>query len=112
MDVSTFRRRLEEECEHLDLESALLAENAVSVISTIDRLESVVNDEGETTRGSKGQNVLHPAVRELRMQRQALARTLQLLFAPPEAKDFRARQSAAANARWHPGGGSGIQEDA
>jgi hypothetical protein len=68
-------------------------------------LEQVVAADGVVTTGSKGQVRAHPALGELRLSRQALARLLGLLALPGEDDDTPRtaagrRGQKAARARW------------
>lgn len=85
-------------------ERRLLAE-ACATIDTLAALGEVVEAEGVTAEGSKGQTVTHPAVAEARQQRLALGRLVaQLALPDPEGGTIRTASQvgaqAAAQARW------------
>ena len=69
-------------------EEALLRE-ACRTLSACDELAEVVEADGPTTTGSKGQTVVHPALAELRQQRLALARLYASLRLPESEDDER-----------------------
>ena len=82
----------------------MLAE-ACRTADTIDRLTTAASDSPVMIAGSKGQQIVHPAVVELRLQRAAFASLLGRLAIPDTAAGWdnltasqRARR--AANARW------------
>lgn len=94
--------------EGYDLRADELAtlEDACSITDMISALTSAWADLGKplTTKGSMGQEVIHPLIGEIRTQRMArnaLWRQLKLpdLDAPAEANQAR----DAANASWQPG---------
>jgi P27 family predicted phage terminase small subunit len=85
-------------------ERRLLAE-VCATLDTLAALAEVVEAEGVTAEGSKGQTVTHPAVSEARQQRLALGRLVAQL-ALPDAEGGTIRTAgqvgaqAAAQARW------------
>ena len=86
-------------------EEAVLAE-ACATLDTLSKLAEELASSALMVEGSKGQEVLHPAVREARQQRLALGRLLGQLDLPDEEGEalveslttVRARK--AAQARW------------
>jgi hypothetical protein len=89
-----------------DGREAELIDRACSTAESIAALEVVLDADGPTTKGSRGQVVLHPAVSELRQQRLVLLRLLGALdFGSDDAEQPRAdlasqRGRRAAQARW------------
>lgn len=86
-------------------------EEICRTLDDIDLLHRAVRDDGVTVAGSTGQTRAHPALMELRQQRQVLGRlTAQLglqdedgapqLLTPATAKGRKGAK--AANARWRP----------
>jgi hypothetical protein len=78
---------------------------ACRTLDVLAELDTVVEAEGVTAEGSKGQTVTHPAVSEARQQRLALGRLLaQLALPDPEGQTIRSPAQvaahAAAQARW------------
>lgn len=78
---------------------------ACGTLDVIEDLEATVAAEGTTAVGSTDQVVVHPAVRELRQQRLALARLLGQLPGLEDAQaqvlsPASARGQRAAQARW------------
>ena len=80
---------------------------ACATLDVIAALEAVLADAPSVIAGSKGQDRLHPAVAELRLQRQAFASLLGKIAVPePDERDgwdgLDASQRArrAARARW------------
>jgi hypothetical protein len=78
---------------------------ACRTADTITRLEDELGDGPLMVAGSKGQEVVHPAVVELRLQRAAVASLLRQLAIPDDESGWdnltasqRARR--AAHARW------------
>lgn len=69
--------------ELTDAELHLLHE-ACRSLDRIDALEDLVKVGGQTTEGSTGQTVLHPAIGEARQQRLVLARLVAQLDLPDE----------------------------
>lgn len=91
-------------------ELAVLA-SACGVADQVAELEATLAASAPMVAGSKGQEVLHPAIPELRLQRQLLATLLARLDMPEEAGEagewdgLTASQRArrAARARWDRG---------
>jgi phage terminase small subunit len=82
-------------------ELALLA-RACTCADHIAALEDVVNRDGPTTAGSRGQVVVHPALAELRAQKIVLLRLLSTLDFGEQGEGSLVTQRArkAAVARW------------
>lgn len=88
-----------------------LLEEISRTIDDIDLLHTAVREDGATVAGSKGQTRAHPALVELRHQRQVLGRLVSQLGlededggSVPSLKTARARKAAkAANTRWRDG---------
>jgi phage terminase small subunit len=101
---AAFWRDVWREYDLTDAERVLLVE-VCATLDVIEALAAVVAAEGTVAEGSKGQTVVHPAVRELRAQRAALGRLLGQLEledqdgrALPSPASLQARKAAAA--RW------------
>lgn len=85
-----------------------LLEEICRTIDDIDLLHTAVREDGATVAGSKGQTRAHPALVELRHQRQVLGRLVSQLGledegggSVPSLTTARGRKGAkAANARW------------
>ncbi len=75
-------------------------ESACKTADLIDRLEEVLADAEPVVLGSKGQNVAHPLIAEVRMQRVAFAGLLRALRIPDEGSGSRNQQRDAAASRW------------
>jgi hypothetical protein len=77
---------------------------ACRTLDLIDALEAAIARDGEVIPGSKGQQVVHPAIGELRQQQVTFARLSGLLHLPNDeaaAERFRQRRAhAGADARW------------
>ncbi|MDX6583005.1 MAG: hypothetical protein QOI10_2189 [Solirubrobacterales bacterium] len=90
----------------LDARELVLLERACRTADELAELEAIVDREGFTTTGSKGQTVVHPAVSEARQLRLVQLRLLgQLELADPltsrrAATPAAARARRAAQARW------------
>lgn len=84
-------------------------EQTCRCLDAIGALDRQVAADGTMVDGSKGQQVLHPAIGEARQQRQTLARLLTTLDLPDEdgnpvvASPLRQRGKAGAAARWSRG---------
>jgi hypothetical protein len=92
--MSEFRKQIE---ERFDLDSAEPAwlqtfELACSALDTVEQLEALVASDGLVTTGSKGQVTVHPAVQELRYQRVAAARLVNLLSIPDRPRSHHKRE--------------------
>lgn len=59
-----------------DAHSLAVLESACRSLSRAEQLDALVDAEGMTTRGSRGQTVLHPAIAEARQCRLAAGRLL------------------------------------
>lgn len=91
-------------------EQAVLA-MAASQADNLAALEAVLAEEGPMARGSKNQRVVHPAMVEARLCRQAIGQLLSRLALPDDAGTSEAseRGRKAANARWARRGSGGRQ---
>lgn len=107
---SAFSARVLAEFELTDSGLALLSE-ACRVLDTIDALSALVDADGLTVPGSRGQTTVHPAVAEIRQQRITLSRLLRQLDLDAEEDDAEdvapavfsvntQRAQHAANERW------------
>ncbi|GGH44955.1 P27 family phage terminase small subunit [Microbacterium album] len=98
-------RELVKKYEFDEHETPVLLE-ACRSLDRIDALEDVIEADGLMITGSTGQQVLHPAVAELRQQQATVARLLtQLNLEAAEGAVAMSRQistaaQAAAKARW------------
>jgi len=106
-----FWRETVEKFELSASELALLRE-VCRVMDRLDALAAVIESDGATTVGSKGQVVVHPALTEARGQQLVLHRLIGALALPDEVGEAvpsvaRLRASKAAAARW-----AGHQTDA
>ncbi|MBA2531142.1 MAG: terminase [Nocardioidaceae bacterium] len=90
---------------HLDdAETELLVE-VCRALDECEALHAVVDEQGRTVAGSRGQVVAHPALSELRQTRLMLGRLLAQLELPDEDGDalrspLQARGRRAATSRW------------
>jgi phage terminase small subunit len=89
---------------HLDSRELYLLRQAAHTADRIAALEVAVRRDGETTTGSRGQVVLHPAVSEIRQAQLAVAKMLGSIQiadadAGPQTVQQR-RASKASRARW------------
>lgn len=78
-------------------------EDACAAVDMVAALTSVWEDEGRpvTTKGSMGQQVIHPLIGEIRTQRAALNMLLKSLKLPDEPGGAKQNQHRdAANSRW------------
>jgi P27 family predicted phage terminase small subunit len=80
----------------IDLE--LLAQ-ACAIKDRIAALDAVVKRDGVTSRGSKGQKIVHPAVGEIRQQQLALSRLLTALGIEDGSPEVQADSPATIQAR-------------
>jgi len=80
-------------------ELAMLA-IAEAIQDTIRDLEDLLTAQGLMVSGSKGQPRLNPVVAELRLQRAALARTIEGIRLPDESANKSVRHQRAAQRRW------------
>ena len=98
-------KSLSEKYEFDDHEREVLLEFC-RVLDRIDSLSGRVDSDGVMIAGSQGQQVLHPAVAEIRQQQQAAGRLLTQLNLPDAEGDvalsrqISSQAQAAANARW------------
>jgi len=89
-----------------DGREAELIDRACSTADAMAALELVLDADGPTTKGSRGQTVLHPAVSELRQQKLVLLRLLGALDfgaaadEQPRSDLASQRGRRAAQARW------------
>jgi hypothetical protein len=88
----------------LDARELHLLERACRCADDLAALEAVVDTDGATVKGSRGQTVVHPALSEARQLRLTQARLLgSLELADPaerSATPAQARARKAAGARW------------
>lgn len=100
---AAFWSALQSEFEFDTKESELLLESC-RVLDLIDQLQVAVEQGGAMIPGSKGQDVVNPAIGELRQQQVTFARLSALLRLPADeaaAERFRlARAHAGAEGRW------------
>lgn len=91
-----------------ELEAPILAE-ACRTVDRLEELRTVIEADGVTILGSKGQRRLHPALAEERLARLVLARLTGMLRIPDEApvSARSAAASRAANTRWRVFEGTG-----
>ena len=78
-------------------------EDACAAVDMVAALTSVWEGEGRpvTTKGSMGQQVIHPLIGEIRTQRAAVNKLLQSLKLPDEPGGVKPNQQRdAANSRW------------
>lgn len=75
-------------------------ESACKTADLIDHLEASLVGQPATVTGSKGQEVAHPLIAEIRMQRVAFAGLLRALRLPDESAGERNQQRDAAASRW------------
>jgi hypothetical protein len=96
--LNDLRTRIEEQFDLSTAEPAWVEvfEVACSTLDTIEQLEGLIASDGLLSTGSKGQAVVHPALIELRHQRQAYARLVSQLGLPDRPR------SHHANNRWKP----------
>lgn len=103
LDVrSRFDAALPDEYEWDEREATLLA-IAERQSARIEQLEALLDEQGLTVEGSKGQPRLNPLVAELRLQYAALARTVEGIRLPEESADAQksVRHQRAAARRWN-----------
>jgi hypothetical protein len=85
-------------------DTALVME-ACRTLDVIDALASAIATDGLFTKGSMGQDVLNPAVAELRQQQAAFGRLIGLVSLPEKEKAqdmwLHRRAKAGAAARWN-----------
>lgn len=88
--------------ERDDLSSAELAAlfHACALENAAERLDEVALAAGMVSRGSTGQEVIHPGVVEARLARTAAAAILARLHRPTAETPASARAARAAAARW------------
>lgn len=85
-------------------------EDACAAVDMVAALTSVWVEEGRpvTTKGSMGQQVIHPLIGEIRTQRASLNKLLQSLKLPDEPGGAKQNQNRdAANSRWAQAHGAG-----
>jgi phage terminase small subunit len=87
--INDLRKRVESQ---FDLDTAEPAwvevfETACATLDTVRELEDLVRSDGLITTGSKGQVTIHPALVELRHQRQTYARLVQQLGLPDRPRN-------------------------
>jgi hypothetical protein len=82
--VNDLRKRIEAEFDLATAEPSWVEvyEVACATLDTVQQLEALIASDGLVTSGSKQQIVIHPAVIELRHQRQAYARLVSQLGMP------------------------------
>jgi Phage terminase, small subunit len=91
--MNDLRKRVESEFDLSSAEPAWVEvfEIACSVLDTVQQLEALLASDGLVTTGSKQQTVIHPAVVELRHQRQAYARLVSQLGIPDRPRSHHRR---------------------
>ncbi|MFJ1995721.1 hypothetical protein [Streptomyces asiaticus] len=91
----------------LDPDETVLLEEACRLTDEVDVLTAALDAGGLMVKGSRGQQVANPLIRELRQHRLALARVLRQLGATNPGEDTGERSTPsqrgrkAALARWH-----------
>jgi hypothetical protein len=90
----------------LDVRDFGMLDQACELADAAARLKRIIVQEGEVTRGSRGQPVVHPAVGQLRAHRVAIAAVLAKIEIAPPRKRTTTRHGAdqlrdARRARWH-----------
>lgn len=91
--MNDLRKRVEAEFDLTSAEPSWIEvfEVACSTLDTILQLEALVASDGLITVGSKQQTVVHPAVIELRRQREAYARLVSQLGIPDRPRSHHRR---------------------
>jgi hypothetical protein len=92
----------------LDPDEAVLLEEACRLADEVDVLTAALDEGGLLVKGSRGQQVANPLIREVRAHRLALARVLRQLGATNPGEEAEGERSTpsqrgrkAAIARWH-----------
>jgi hypothetical protein len=77
-----------------------LLETSCKTADLIDRLEAAMDGQPAMVPGSRGQEIAHPLLAEIRMQRIAFSALLRSLKLPDEGSGGRNQQRDAATSRW------------
>jgi hypothetical protein len=91
--MNALRKRIEAEFDLSSAEPSWVEvyEVACATLDTIQQLEALVASDGLLTSGSKGQVAVHPAVVELRYQRQSYAKLVSQLGLPDRPRSHHRR---------------------